>query len=210
MTSAARRFRQGRGRFLFAKRGIGMRQSDMARHPVSSAAESAASLPRAQGLYDPRFEHDACGIGMIVQTDGEKSHVLVDQAINMLERMAHRGGWAMRPTPATVRASCSRSLICFWPRPAAYSGFELPEAGDYGVAMLFTSPDEKRADDSVRRFCRLAEADGLTVLGVRPVPVNRQVPGRTGLPPSAPGSPRCFSLGPREPARRHSNGSFIS
>ena len=135
-----------------------MRQSDMARHPVSSAAESAASLPRAQGLYDPRFEHDACGIGMIVQTDGEKSHVLVDQAINMLERMAHRGGVGNEADTGDGAGILLQIPHMFLAKAAAYSGFELPEAGDYGVAMLFTSPDEKRADDSVRRFCGLPDS----------------------------------------------------
>ena len=173
-----------------------MRQSDMARHPVSSAAESAASLPRAQGLYDPRFEHDACGIGMIVQTDGEKSHVLVDQAINMLERMAHRGGVGNEADTGDGAGILLQIPHMFLAKAAAYSGFELPEAGDYGVAMLFTSPDEKRADDSVRRFCGLAEADGLTVLGVRPVPVNRQVPGRTAAA-FCPGITQVFLARPK-------------
>ena len=133
---------------------------------------------------------------MIVQTDGEKSHVLVDQAINMLERMAHRGGVGNEADTGDGAGILLQIPHMFLAKAAAYSGFELPEAGDYGVAMLFTSPDEKRADDSVRRFCGLAEADGLTVLGCGLFRSTARCPaGR--LPPSALGSPRCFSLGPK-------------
>lgn len=186
-----------------------MRQSDMARHPVSSAAESAASLPRAQGLYDPRFEHDACGIGMIVQTDGEKSHVLVDQAINMLERMAHRGGVGNEADTGDGAGILLQIPHMFLAKAAAYSGFELPEAGDYGVAMLFTSPDEKRRTTVSAAFAAWRRQTALLYWVCGLFRSTARCPaGR--LPPSALGSPRCFSLGPREPARRHSNGSFIS
>ncbi len=155
-----------------------MRQRDLARRALSPAQESPA-LPEAQGLYDPRFEHDACGIGMIVQTDGRKSHTLVVRAIDMLERMAHRGGVGNEADTGDGAGILLQIPHAFLTRAASFSGFSLPGAGDYGVAMLFTSPDKERADNSIRRFCDLSEEEGLAVLGVRPVPVNHQVPGKT-------------------------------
>ena len=64
------------------------------------------ALPTAQGLYDPRFEHDACGVAFVATMTGVASHRIVEQALTALRNLDHRGARHQSPTPATVRGSC--------------------------------------------------------------------------------------------------------
>ena len=68
------------------------------------------------GLYDPQFEHDACGIGAVVDIKGRKSHQTVDDALSLVERLEHRAGRTPRVRPATAWASCCRSATSSSPR----------------------------------------------------------------------------------------------
>ena len=65
-----------------------------------------ANFPPKQGLYDPRFEHDACGVGFVVNIKGEKSHEIVEEALTVLQNLDHRGPAVAKRIPVTVRESC--------------------------------------------------------------------------------------------------------
>jgi glutamate synthase (ferredoxin) len=124
-------------------------------------------------MYEPKFEHDACGIGMLVDLKGRASHKLVGDAINILEALTHRGGVGYEPLTGDGAGILLQIPDVFMRRVAATEGMTLPEGeGTYGVAMLFCSPDEDRRNESVKRFCQVIEDEGLKVVGVRDVPVS--------------------------------------
>ena len=140
---------------------------------------STHGLPHAQGLYDPRYEHDACGVGFICHIKGKASHSIVSDALQMLENMSHRGacgcevdsgdgaGLLVRIPDAFLRASCLAL------------GFGLPAAGDYGVGTLFLSQDASQRQACERQFEKVAGEYGLRVLGWRDVPVDSRQVGPT-------------------------------
>ncbi|MDR0350026.1 MAG: glutamate synthase subunit alpha, partial [Coriobacteriales bacterium] len=131
-----------------------------------------------RGLYEKTFEHDACGIGMLVDIKGRATHKLVTDAINILEALTHRGGVGYEPLTGDGAGILLQIPDAFMRRVAAIGGIDLPgREGGYGVAMIFASPDAERRDRSISRFCEIVEAEGLKALGVRKVPVS---PGNLG------------------------------
>ncbi|MDR3119741.1 MAG: glutamate synthase subunit alpha, partial [Clostridiales bacterium] len=135
-------------------------------------------FPAKQGMYDPKFEHDACGIGLLVNINGEKSHKLVQDAIDVLRRLAHRGGIGDEPESGDGAGILLQIPHDFMVRVAASDGIRLPGEGGYGVAMMFASPDADRCDKTVSSFCAIVEREGLSVLGTRAVPVYPDCVGR--------------------------------
>ncbi|MDR0569968.1 MAG: glutamate synthase large subunit [Clostridiales Family XIII bacterium] len=132
-----------------------------------------------QGLYDPKFEHDSCGIGLLANISGRKSHKLVEDAIEVLNRLKHRGGIGSEPDSGDGAGILLQIPHRFMKRVAANDGVELPDEGQYGVAMMFASPDEGRRARTVAEFCAIAGREGLEVLGVRAVPVYEGSLGKT-------------------------------
>src|SRR5580692_8660087 len=95
--------------------------------------------PRAVGLYDPSFEHDACGVGMVVRLDNRPTHEVIAQAIGALENLEHRGASGADPTTgdgAGILMQMPDELL------RAVVDFELPERGRYGVLMCFLPQDD--------------------------------------------------------------------
>ncbi|WP_166025282.1 glutamate synthase large subunit [Streptomyces chilikensis] len=128
--------------------------------------------PAAQGLYDPRDEHDACGVGFVANLTGEASHTLVDQALTVLRNLEHRGATGSEPDSGDGAGILSQVPDAFLREVA---GFELPEAGRYAVGIAFLPQDG--ADEAVARIDAIAAEENLTVLGWREVPV---APGLLG------------------------------
>lgn len=130
-----------------------------------------------RGLYTPELEHDSCGIGCIANIDGKKTAQTVQDAIDMLENMEHRGGTGSDPETGDGAGILIQIPHTFFKEECAKLGFELPEPGAYGAGMIFFP-----ANSSVRKECKkLLEKHaielGFEVLGYRPVPVNEGVPG---------------------------------
>ena len=136
------------------------------------AAKVVSGLPAAQGLYDPRNEHDACGVGFIAQMKGVKSHQIVRDGLFMLENLTHRGAVGADPLMGDGAGVLVQIPDAFFRAEMADLGVELPAAGDYAVGHWFMPQDaEKRAhvEDLIRES---AAAEGVPLLGFRDVPVD--------------------------------------
>jgi glutamate synthase (ferredoxin) len=99
------------------------------------------SHPVKQGLYDPQFEHDACGIGFIAQMKGAKSHEIVAQALTILVNLDHRGACGCETNTGDGAGILMQVPHKFMQKVAAAEGIELPAAGQYGVGAVYGSPD---------------------------------------------------------------------
>lgn len=128
-------------------------------------------LPKKQGLYDPKFEHDACGIGCIANIKGKKSHGLINQGLQILKNLAHRGGVGAEPETGDGAGILIQMPDKFMKKVCRNEGIDLPEKGDYGVGMLFLSPDKETREASLDELKKIIESEGQKVLGVRYVPV---------------------------------------
>jgi glutamate synthase (NADPH) large chain len=131
---------------------------------------SIRGLPPAQGLYDPAFEHDACGIGFIAHLRGERSRGIVESALDLLRNLAHRsavGGDAETGDGAGILLQIPHVLLRERCRRIDVA---LPDAGEYGVGMLFlpTDPVARREAERIVEYC--ATERGCRVLGWRDVP----------------------------------------
>ena len=155
--------------------------------------------PRAVGLYDPRFEHDACGVGMVARLDNRPTHEVITRAITALENLEHRG--ASGADPCTGDGA---GILMQMPDELLRSAvdFELPPLGAYGVLMCFL-PTETGARDETRGAAGANgdRAEGQRVLGWRDVPICD--PEHTGevagvLPPGDPPAVRRRRSGAAE------------
>ena len=124
--------------------------------------------PKAVGLYDPRFEHDACGVGMVARLDNEPTHEVVTRAITALENLEHRGASGADP-----RTGDGAGILMQMPDELlrAVCGFELPPAGRYGVLMCFLPTEEGERSELEGLLERVVRAEGQELLGWRDVPV---------------------------------------
>lgn len=134
--------------------------------------------PRQQGLYDPAFEHDACGIGFIASIKGRKSHAIVTQGIEILKNLTHRGACGCDPETGDGAGILIQVPHRFFARECASQGIVLPEPGAYGVGMVFlpVEPGPRMTCEAILE--RIAQEEGLTVLGWRDTPVNGDAIGR--------------------------------
>lgn len=139
------------------------------------------SLPKKQGLYDPKYEHDACGIGLICSIKGNESHEMITKAVKILENLAHRGGVGSDPESGDGAGVLLRIPHDFFRKVSRIEGFELPERGDYGVGMLFVSPDAPKRRESLAKLSEIVRSEGQKLLGIRKVPVYPDCVGKAAL-----------------------------
>ncbi len=148
-------------------------------------------FPQTQGLYDARNEHDSCGVGFVAHIKGEKSHAIVTQALEILKNLDHRGAVGADPLMgdgAGILLQMPHDLFKKW---AAAEGHDLPEPGDYGVAMCFLPRDEASREIVVNNLEMFAAKEGQTVLGWRDVPVTLEGLGKAVID-SMPVIRQCF------------------
>ncbi|HEX4595811.1 MAG TPA: glutamate synthase large subunit [Bryobacteraceae bacterium] len=137
-----------------------------------------AGLPVEQGLYDPRNEHDACGIGFVVNIQGEQSHDIILKGLQILINLTHRGACGCDPETGDGAGILIQIPHKFFARECAELGFTLPPVGEYGVGMVFlpVEPSHRLLAEGILE--RIAREEGLTVLGWRDTPVNVDAIGR--------------------------------
>jgi glutamate synthase (ferredoxin) len=136
-------------------------------------------LPPKQGLYDPRFEHDACGVGFVVNMKGKKSHDILRHGIQILLNLDHRGACGCEPNTGDGAGVLFQIPHRFFQKVAKEHDFELPAPGRYGVAMIYMT---KKTDDRhhcERIFERVVREEGQSVLGWRTVPTDNSMLGAT-------------------------------
>src|SRR5271157_2779755 len=135
-------------------------------------------LPKAQGLYDPRNEHDACGIGFVASVRGQKSHDIIVKGIEVLINLTHRGACGCDPKTGDGAGVLIQIPHKFFARECGRLGFTLPPAGEYGVGMVFL-PVEPHARLQCEGIVeRIVREEGLTVLGWRDTPIDGGAIGR--------------------------------
>jgi len=134
------------------------------------------SGPVQQGLYDPRFEHDACGVAFVATLTGEPSHDIVDKGLTALRNLQHRGASGAEPESGDGAGLLVQIPDAFFRETV---DFELPEPGRYAAGLVFF-PDENAAEAAAKqRIAELAGEEGLRVLGWRAVPTTPELVGAT-------------------------------
>ncbi len=133
--------------------------------------------PEQQGLYDPSFEHDACGIGFRAHLKGRKSHQIIADAVQMLERMDHRGACGCDPNTGDGAGILIQLPHEFFLDECLKLGFKLPKAGDYGVGMVFFPSDEIEREECKAILERKIKTLGMELLGYRKVPTRNETLG---------------------------------
>jgi len=129
------------------------------------------------GLYDARYEHDACGVGMVVNIHGNKSHELVDNALKVLENMRHRGAEG-----ADNKTGDGAGILLQIPHEfILLQGIPVPEKGKYGTGLVFLPKDEKRQQSILSVMIEEIEREGLSLMHLRNVPTNPDCLGETAL-----------------------------
>jgi glutamate synthase (NADPH/NADH) large chain/glutamate synthase (ferredoxin) len=134
-------------------------------------------FPERQGLYDPQFEKDGCGIGFVADLKGRKSHTIVQQGLEVLDNLAHRGAQGCDPCTGDGAGILFQVPHEFLRRAAAEVRITLPNAGSYGVGMVFLprNPEWRRSCEAA--FEQVIAEEGLELLGWRDVPVNSEAIG---------------------------------
>jgi glutamate synthase (ferredoxin) len=136
-------------------------------------------LPMAQGLYDPAFEHDACGMGFVVNINGEACHDIVDNALTVLENLSHRGASGADENTGDGAGILVQIPHEFFKRECSVLGFELPEKGHYAVGMIFAHKYDEFRKTQMEMFEKIVREEGQEILGWREVPIDRTMVGET-------------------------------
>jgi len=134
-------------------------------------------LPKKQGLYDPALEHDACGMGFVVNIKGEKSHDIIDEALTVLENLSHRGASGADENTGDGAGILIQIPHDFFQRECDVLGFNLPEKGSYGVGMIFAHKFEDFRKTQIKTFERIVQEEGQKILGWREVPIDKTTIG---------------------------------
>ena len=136
-------------------------------------------LPKENGLYDPRYEHDSCGVGFVCNIKGKPSNQIVAQGLEVLKRLAHRGATGADPKTGDGAGILMQIPHDFFAGVCADNKIDLPRKGKYGTGLVFLPTKTEEA-----RFCRdvfkkAVESEGQSILGWRKVPIDDSTIGKT-------------------------------
>ncbi len=131
----------------------------------------------SEGLYDPSFEHDACGVGFLVNIDGRRSHDIITQALQVMVNLTHRGACGCDPETGDGCGILLQLPHRFFAEEAETLGFTLPEPGAYGVGMVFLPQDAPTREACVAAINKTIADEGQMLLGWREVPRDSSVIG---------------------------------
>jgi len=146
---------------------------------MARSARPGGGVAAPHGLYDPAYDHDACGVGLVADLQGRASHALVETALDVLRRLAHRGA-----SGAEVATGDGAGILLQVPHrllaaAAEEAGFTLPAAGRYAVGAAFLPQEADDAAKARAQVATIAEEEGLAVLGWREVPVDDRSLGQS-------------------------------
>ena len=134
-------------------------------------------LPEKQGLYNPDTERDSCGVGFLCHLKGEKSHKIVQGALEMCVNMDHRGGCGCDENTGDGAGLFLQLPHKFFEAVTSELDIDLPEEGHYAVGFVYLSPDEEECVEEMETFEKVVREEGQTVLGWRDVPVKSSLLG---------------------------------
>jgi glutamate synthase domain-containing protein 2/glutamate synthase domain-containing protein 1/glutamate synthase domain-containing protein 3 len=129
-------------------------------------------LPEKEGLYDPEFEHDACGVGFVAHLKGEKSHDIVKKGIELLLNLEHRGAVGAEKNAGDGAGILTQMPDRFMRKVAKEQGIDLPEFGHYGVGVAYIPRDLNAGIECQTILTNVVEELGLEVLGWRKIPTD--------------------------------------
>jgi glutamate synthase (ferredoxin) len=135
--------------------------------------------PGKQGLYDPRFEHEACGVGFVANVKGQKSHTIIRQALEVLLNLDHRGACGCEANTGDGAGVLLQMPHQFFKLAAKETSVALPDLGEYGVGMVFLPPDPAERRECETVFEQIVAEEGECVLGWRTIPTNNAALGET-------------------------------
>jgi glutamate synthase (NADPH) large chain len=153
--------------------------SDIVSSDHHSVYPKIVGLPPKQGLYDPSFERDACGVGFVVNIKGKKSHEIVQQGLTILLNLDHRGARGSEFNTGDGAGILMQLPHKFFQKVCAQEGITLPAPGEYGVGMVFCPPDEADCGACQARFAEIVREEGQTLLGWRRVVTDNSSLGET-------------------------------
>ena len=146
---------------------------------TTSGATNPANPPGKQGLYDPQNEHDACGVGFVANVKGLKSHALVEQGLQILQNLDHRGACGSEVNTGDGAGILIQIPHEFLTEAAKSARITLPPAGQYGVGMIYLPPDARQRRKVEQAFEKIINSEGQDFLGWRTVPVDGSSLGAT-------------------------------
>jgi glutamate synthase (ferredoxin) len=135
--------------------------------------------PEAQGLYDPRQEHDACGVGFVAHIKGQKSHQIVQDALTILKNLRHRGACGCEYNTGDGAGILFQLPHKYFQENCPGFGINLPNEGEYGVGMVFMPVQEKQYKSFVKIFEKIVKEEGQEVLGWRKVQTTNRSMGES-------------------------------
>src|SRR5688572_16120784 len=135
--------------------------------------------PGKQGLYDPQFEHDACGVGFLVNVKGRKSHDIVRQALQILVNLNHRGACGCENNTGDGAGILLQTPHTFLKEVSKDARISLPGEREYGVGMVYLPRDPAHRANCEKIFEKIVVEEGQSVLGWRSVPTNNSSLGAT-------------------------------
>jgi glutamate synthase (NADPH/NADH) large chain len=136
-------------------------------------------FPPKQGLYDPQFEHDACGIGFVAHIKGKQSNEIIHQALTILTNLDHRGGQGSETNTGDGAGILMQIPHTFLSKECDKRNMKLPAPSEYGVGMLFLSPDPVERKNCEKILEKMIEEEGHSLIGWRTVPVDNNLLGNS-------------------------------
>ncbi|WVN41684.1 glutamate synthase-related protein [beta proteobacterium MWH-UniP1] len=133
-------------------------------------------MTQAQGLYDPKNEHDSCGVGFVAHIKGKKSHDIVTQGLNILRNLDHRGAVGADPLMGDGAGILIQIPDAYFREEMAKQGITLPPPGEYGVGNVFLPKEQASRLACEQELERAVRAENQVVIGWRDVPTNREMP----------------------------------
>ena len=135
--------------------------------------------PAKQGLYDPQFEHDSCGVGFVVNMKGRKSHEIVTDALQILVNLDHRGACGCETNTGDGAGILMQVPHDFLVAATSKLGFKLPSSGQYGLGMLFMPPNPAEREAIQTIIAKMVTTEGQTLLGWRDIPTDHSSLGNS-------------------------------
>ena len=132
----------------------------------------------SNGLYSPEQEHDACGVGVVADIKGQKSHQIIQEGLQVLINLGHRGAAGSDPETGDGAGILIQMPHQFFRSESRRLGFQLPAEGEYGVGMVFLPPQAGAFEKARNLVSRAIEEEGLELLAWRDVPLDHEKLGR--------------------------------